>query len=142
VRDLRQALVDGSLGVLNPFPWAICFGNCLGWVVYGYYTRDPFVVAANLPGVVLCIWLNSGAAKLQYLALSEAKKRREQWDASSPLEESHEVSGLLDDPAASEDVLVMVPQEKALLRVLVAWAVGKLLVVSVSVHVFSLESHV
>lgn len=154
VRDLRLALLEGSLGVLNPFPWAICAGNCLGWVVYGYYTRgkwreprcmvrafcqvscvvvshnftlwksvDPFVLAANLPGLILCIWLNSGAAKLQYLAISEAKKRREHWDASSPLEESPEASGTLDDPTTSEDALVMVPQEKALLRVLVVWAV-------------------
>jgi len=79
VRDLRQALIDGSLGALNPFPWSFCAGNCLGWVVYGYYTRDPFVVAANLPGFVLSIWLCSGASKLQYLELvKKREQRREQ----------------------------------------------------------------
>jgi solute carrier family 50 protein (sugar transporter) len=121
VRDLREALVDGSLGALNPFPWAICTGNCIGWVVYGYYTRDPFVVAANVPGLVLTIWLNSGAAKLQYLSRMEAKRRRDLWDASSPMEETQEVSMLVNE--LNDDIFVMVPQEKILMRVLSVWAV-------------------
>ena len=67
ITDLRQALLKGSLESLNPFPWAFMTGNCLGWVVYAYYTRDPFVLAANLPGLISSVWLNISAAKLQYI---------------------------------------------------------------------------
>jgi solute carrier family 50 (sugar transporter) len=120
----------GSLGPLNPFPWTFCAGNCLGWVVYGYYTRDPFVLAANLPGLVLSIWLNSGAAKLQYLELTERRQRYEQqqannehWDASGPLDTT-EVSFLSErEQVDLEDACVMVPQERALMRILSLWAV-------------------
>jgi solute carrier family 50 (sugar transporter) len=103
-----------------------------GWVVYGYYTRDPFVVAANLPGLILSIWLNSGASKLQYLALSEARKQRllresdrQHWDASRPMEgDSLDDEVLLNDTERSklDDAFVVVPQERDLLRVLSAWA--------------------
>jgi solute carrier family 50 (sugar transporter) len=68
VSDLRRALHRGSLGTLNPFPWVMMTGNTLGWVVYGYYTHDPFVLASNLPGLILSLWLNTAAAKLQYLS--------------------------------------------------------------------------
>lgn len=100
-------------------------GNCLGWVVYGYYTRDPFVVAGNIPGLILSIWLNTGAAKLQYLDLSHKKEtsRREQWDASAPEDDGElqaDSTPLFTLP--SDEYLVMVPQERALLRLLAAWA--------------------
>lgn len=124
VRDLREALIDGSLGALNPVPWAWALTNCLGWTVYGYYRRDPFVVAANLPGLVLGIWLNSGAAKLQYLELFEARKRRhnnsEHWDASRPMDETQEVVA---NERETEEMFVVVPQEQLLLRLLSSWSV-------------------
>jgi solute carrier family 50 protein (sugar transporter) len=41
-------------------------GNCLGWVGYAAVTKDLFVLFSNAPGLVLSIWLNMGAAKLQY----------------------------------------------------------------------------
>lgn len=105
-------------------------GNCLGWIVYGYYTRDPFVVAANLPGIVLSIWLNFGAAKLQYLELMRDEKsnyrsvqpRRSTLDADAALDEDPEeqVPQAMQNPGPSEQA-VMVPQERALLRMLVFW---------------------
>ena len=167
----------GSLGVLNPFPWSFQAGNCLGWIVYGYYTRDPFVVAANLPGFLVSLWLNMGAAKLQYLELNrrDSKKsdhnnssnsrrrhtrsgsrsnvdhQQSAWDASGPLDTTDDDEivnqlsrggrrGLLtagggdgifrnfsgDDDNYNNDLSsagVMVPQERALMRMLTAWAV-------------------
>jgi uncharacterized protein with PQ loop repeat len=84
-----------------------------------------------VPGLILSIWLNTGASKLQYLAISESRKRRENnqivWDAARPIEDSltddHEV--LLTDAELNdeEDIFVMVPQERALLRVLILWTV-------------------
>eukprot|EP00536_Pseudo-nitzschia_multiseries_P006224 jgi/Psemu1/255208/estExt_Genewise1Plus.C_1300010 len=65
IRDLNKALRRGSLGSLNTIPWAVMTGNCLGWCAYAYYTSDPFVLASNLPGLVLSLWLNIGACKLR-----------------------------------------------------------------------------
>ncbi|CAJ1950233.1 unnamed protein product [Cylindrotheca closterium] len=69
ISDLRQALTVGTLGDLNPSPWVFMTGNCLGLCAYSYYTNDPFILAANLPGLLLSLWLNHGAIKLQYLEL-------------------------------------------------------------------------
>lgn len=127
-RDLRKALLNGSLGPLNPFPWAMQTGNCLGWVVYGYYTRDPFVVAGNIPGLILSFWLNLGASKLQYLAIHSDQRRSttqtssERWDASSNTVESDDQLPDMDVSGLEEEMLVMVPQERALLRILSGWA--------------------
>lgn len=137
VRDLRMALMEGSLGALNPFPFSFMCGNCLGWTVYGYYQHDAFLVAANLPGLILSVWLNSGASKLQYLALSEARKQqayrhRERWDASNPMGDSsgddnddNDSAVLLSDAEwkEMEESFVTVPQERALLRVLTVWTI-------------------
>ncbi len=106
-------------------------GNCLGWVVYGHYTRDPFVVASNLPGLLLSIWLNSGAAKLQYLELMEDGKikrisiqpqRIALYNDSAIYEDpEYLVPQAMQNPSPSEQA-VMVPQERALLQMLVFWS--------------------
>ena len=57
-----------SLGDLNPKPWAVISGNCFGWLAYAYYTKNPFVLASNIPGLLVSFWLNAGASKLQYYA--------------------------------------------------------------------------
>ncbi|KAL7506635.1 hypothetical protein ACHAXN_003887 [Cyclotella atomus] len=64
--DVRQAVNHGTLGHLNPTPWAAMTGNCCGWVTYSYLIQNWFVFWANAPGFVLSIWLNMAAAKLQY----------------------------------------------------------------------------
>jgi Sugar efflux transporter for intercellular exchange len=58
IRDMRIALARGSLGDLSPFPFAMMSGNTFGWLVYAYLVWDPFLIAANLPGFVLSLWLN------------------------------------------------------------------------------------
>lgn len=63
---MRRALRNGSLGDLVPLPWAVGLGNCYGWSLFGYYQQDIFLMAANVPALFLCIWLNHGATKLQY----------------------------------------------------------------------------
>lgn len=81
INDLNAALSRGSLGSLNTTPWAVMTGNCLGWCAYSYYTADPFVLASNLPGLILSLWLNIGAAKLQYLGqFNQAMKIQNQED--------------------------------------------------------------
>mmetsp|Transcript_35561 Transcript_35561/g.36068 ORF Transcript_35561/g.36068 Transcript_35561/m.36068 type:complete len:277 (+) Transcript_35561:183-1013(+) len=68
VRSLAQALKRKKLGDLNPTPWGIMTGNCFGWLAYAYYSRDPFVLVSNIPGLLVSFWLNAGASKLQYYA--------------------------------------------------------------------------
>ena len=124
VEDLRRALVKGSLGPLNPVTWAFTTGNCLGWCAYAYYTRDPFVFAANLPGLIISFWLNLGASKLQYLELIQEKQQE----------------AVVHSNASSA---TMVPQETLFLRILVVWSfvlvwVGWLYPSSYSAHVVGL----
>ena len=85
---------QGSLGDLNPTPWAVMTGNCTGWIVYSFLLKvlnvpyhsismsqsrirvshsfvtctpqNWFIFWANAPGLIISIWLNMAAAKLQY----------------------------------------------------------------------------
>ena len=57
-------------------------GNCLGWVAYAVAKQDLFVLFSNAPGLVLSLWLNMGAAKLQY---QEMHQKFLQNDASHSL---------------------------------------------------------
>ena len=63
---MREAVRKGTLGPLNPTPWAVMTGNCIGWVTYSYLINNLFVFFANAPGLILSVWLNMAAAKLQY----------------------------------------------------------------------------
>ena len=81
-------------------------GNCLGWAAYGYYTKDPFVLASNMPGLVLSFWLNSGAAKLQYYEIMNDIK-----------------DGEGSQSGTANETVVTVRQETLMLRILVAWCV-------------------
>ncbi|KAG7340883.1 sugar efflux transporter [Nitzschia inconspicua] len=62
---------------LNPVPWAVMNGNCLGWLIYAHLARDPFILASNLPGILVSTYLNIGASKLQYLQAMEDDKEEE-----------------------------------------------------------------
>ena len=46
----------GALGDFNAIPMPITLGNCIGWLSYGFITKNPYVVAANFPGVLLGLW--------------------------------------------------------------------------------------
>jgi solute carrier family 50 (sugar transporter) len=66
IKSLLAAIKAGSLGSLNPTPWAFMTGNTIGWLAYSFITLDLFVFFANAPGLLISIWLNTGAMKLQY----------------------------------------------------------------------------
>lgn len=103
VQDLKLALASKEQGTLNPVPWAVMTGNCLGWCVYGYYTHDPFMLASNFPGLIVSLWLNIGAAKLQYHKNAILLHHNEN--------EEYRYS------------LMFVPQEILLLRILMVWLI-------------------
>jgi solute carrier family 50 protein (sugar transporter) len=66
LKSVRTAISLGTLGSLNPTPWAFMTGNCIGWVTYSYLINNIFLLLANVPGLILSVWLNMAAAKLQY----------------------------------------------------------------------------
>jgi solute carrier family 50 (sugar transporter) len=66
-KDIQIAIQQrGQLGDLNPTPWAFMLGNCCGWVTYSFLQQNYWIFFANAPGFVLSVYLNMGAAKLQY----------------------------------------------------------------------------
>jgi solute carrier family 50 protein (sugar transporter) len=65
-RDVKTAVERGSLGDLNPTPWAFMLGNCCGWVIYSYILQNYFIFFANAPGFVLSVYYCLSAVKLQY----------------------------------------------------------------------------
>lgn len=132
VADLRTCLIeivsDGQH--LNTRPWTWGLSNCLGWTLYGFMKKDPFVTAANVPGLILYCWMNSAASRLEYfeMAKEQARKRRERWEADADPAMLDSGSGgdelSVNDPLfaeATENKLVVVPQEQSLLRLLIAW---------------------
>ncbi|KAL7476625.1 hypothetical protein ACHAW6_002474 [Cyclotella cf. meneghiniana] len=66
IKSLRAAVKVGKLAGLNPTPWAFMLGNTVGWLAYSFITGDLFVFFANVFGVLISIYLNIGAMKLQY----------------------------------------------------------------------------
>jgi solute carrier family 50 protein (sugar transporter) len=66
ITSLRAAVKVGNLADLNPTPWAFMMGNTVGWLAYSFITGDLFVFFANVFGVLISIYLNIGAMKLQY----------------------------------------------------------------------------
>ena len=63
---MREAVRKGTLGHLNPTPWAVMTGCTIGWVTYSYLINNLFLFFTNAPGLILSVWLNMAAAKLQY----------------------------------------------------------------------------
>ena len=136
VNDLRRALAIGDFGVLDPFPFVMMAGNCLGWIVYGHLLMDPFLVAANIAGFICSVWLNFGSAKLQYHRLQQARgeqtaaaaqlAQEEQWDASPAMDMDDGEHGMdtvsFADGAKDAEVFALVPQEVHFFRMMCAWA--------------------
>ena len=63
---MKEAVRKGTLGHLNPTPWAVMTGCTIGWVTYSYLINNLFLFFTNAPGLILSVWLNMAAAKLQY----------------------------------------------------------------------------
>ena len=103
-----------------------------GWCTYAYYTSDPFILASNLPGLILSLWLNQGAAKLQYFEVQRNEKDRHDQrlqrqrqdsaieDSDRPSDQETEAGPL--HSSTSKELLVLVDQEVLLLRIMIGWA--------------------
>lgn len=138
IKSLQEAIERGSLGDLNPTPWAFMTGNCLGWVAYSYLTKDLFVLFANAPGLLLSIWLNFGAVKLQYydyfsknVASSQRDGRLAEDMDGSPDEREEDTPAAEEmDVAWAEEEMhnkpsgpSVMPHEKKVLRISLLWVI-------------------
>jgi solute carrier family 50 protein (sugar transporter) len=65
-KDVHQATARGRLDDLNPLPWAFMLGNCVGWVTYGILIQNVFVLLPNAAGVLMSVYYNMQAVKLQF----------------------------------------------------------------------------
>jgi len=66
--SVHKAFKEGSLGDLNPTPWACMLGTCAGWIAYSYLVQNYFIFLSNLLGFLMSLWFNLCAIKLQYQA--------------------------------------------------------------------------
>jgi len=125
INDLNHALRMGSLGNLNTTPWAVMTGNCLGWCAYSYYTADPFVLASNLPGLILSLWLNIGACKLQYLEQVRAIHHEDDIpaDGHDGLDADHRKPTTTERRNRTSTVLTSSPQDIVLFSIVGLWAI-------------------
>ena len=85
-QDVRKAAAIGSLGDLNPTPWAVMLGNTLGWVSYGLLRWNWFIFFGNAPGFLLSVYFNVTAIKLLYKA---------SWEESSSANTTNNMLGAL-----------------------------------------------
>jgi len=65
-RAVLHASREGHLGHLNPTPWAVMMGKCVGWVTYAIMLGNMYMFIPNASGYILSIWLNIQAIKLNY----------------------------------------------------------------------------
>lgn len=75
-QDLKARIKRGSLGDLNPVPWAMMLGNCMGWLGYSFLIEDYFLYFANGPPLILAIWYNLVATKLQFAQVRAQRQMR------------------------------------------------------------------
>jgi solute carrier family 50 protein (sugar transporter) len=75
--DVRKAAHTGDLGDLNPLPWPVMLGNCLGWVVYGLLLRNWFIFFGNALGFLLSIYFTTTAMKILYAQKLREEKEKE-----------------------------------------------------------------
>ena len=120
LRDLNQGLQKGSLGTLNPTPWAVAVGNGFGWLLYGFILKDVYVLAANLPGLFINLFLCYGAAKLQY-------HRRQRSTVAFDTARARSVedqSTLSASPDKKMDIMLsMTPVEQVFFGIAAAWGI-------------------
>src|SRR6056300_437492 len=65
-RAVLKASNTGHLGDLNPTPWVFMLGNCAGWIGYSFMIQNWFVFLPNAPSLILAVWLNIQAIKINY----------------------------------------------------------------------------
>jgi len=110
VPSLRKALSKGSLGDLNPLPWAFMTGNTAGWVAYAFLTKNIFLLVGNGPSFLLSLWLNIGACQLRYLE-DRNSPHRDDGTRDLSLQSLFRSSSEDETPGLLEHYLLTIPDE-------------------------------
>jgi solute carrier family 50 protein (sugar transporter) len=106
-------------------------GAGLGWVAYAVVKQDLFVLFSNAPGFVLSIWLNMGAAKLQYQEMLRSYNVGSNESHSLQLEENIDGEYFDDDGSTNRthrgtegegSIPSFTSHEKWVIRVIIIWA--------------------
>lgn len=119
-KDVWRASQQGSLGSLNPTPWAVMLGNCCGWVTYGILVHNYFVYFANAPGFLLSIWFNLKAVQLQYASARTTALRRSMVQAMATEPQSNNYAKLVWE-VTTQQVPAPVAQETLVLGMAILW---------------------
>ena len=117
IKSLLTAIKSGSLGNLNCNPWVFMTGNTIGWLAYSFITLDLFVFFANAPGLLISIWLNIGAMKLQYY--EELVKR----SASENISINGDDDSISVQTAKMDCCQQLTPHELKVLQIVLLWVV-------------------
>lgn len=143
IADLSRAIRRGDVGHLPTLPWALGLTNCWGWSLYGYLTQNIFVMLSNVPGLILSIYLNFGAIKLQYYTLwkehtsskDSASKASTKTDYESLSQkddgtENNSVSSLLSSKSTDTFLTTsgLTDQERVLYPLLLFWIIYSVIV--------------
>jgi solute carrier family 50 protein (sugar transporter) len=114
-KDVQQATARGRLDELNPLPWAFMLGNCIGWVTYSVLIQNIFVLVANAPGLLLSVYYNMQALKLQFHEDRSTDLRK---SIVSALEEQQELQSRafllppVEPVATTDDLKESLPRDK------------------------------
>ena len=120
LKDLNEGLQKGTLNTLNPVPWAVAVGNGFGWLLYGFILKDFFVLAANLPGLFVNLFLCFGAAKLQY----HQRQRNSVAFDTARIRTGANQSSMISSSGKTLDLLLsLTPVEQAFFGIAGAWAI-------------------
>lgn len=55
-KAMQKVRQTRDLGVMNPIPFTAIIANCIGWIAYGYFTKDHFVFWSNITGLLVGIY--------------------------------------------------------------------------------------
>lgn len=53
LKPVLAAKRQNALGPLNPLVYCAMHANCVGWLVYAFLKRDPYILASNFGGALL-----------------------------------------------------------------------------------------
>mmetsp|Transcript_1422 Transcript_1422/g.3330 ORF Transcript_1422/g.3330 Transcript_1422/m.3330 type:complete len:292 (-) Transcript_1422:170-1045(-) len=134
IKALRSSIKNGSLGDLNPTPWIFMLGNTIGWLAYSFVTDNLFVFFANAPGLLISIFLNVGAMKLQYYEMVSSIQLTESRTATNQGDDADDTQNTMDASELDGDIIhnntdekqrmgppSLTSHEKAVLCIIITW---------------------
>ena len=80
-------------------------GNTIGWLAYSFVTDNLFVFFANAPGLLISIFLNVGAMKLQYYEMVSSIQLTESRTATNQGDDADDTQNTVDASELDGDII-------------------------------------